>query len=241
MVARIEAGRRGVIRGFATAALLSGPALLVGGAALAQQRQQAAAKKTTAEGLVPATEDLMREHGVLARVLLIYEAGIRRLGQGEDIEPLVFKQTGEVVRDFVHEYHEKFEEEMIFPRFKKAGRMVELVDALAAQHAQGRQFTQNLLQNAATANTAEKKAALVEAMKSSIALYRPHTAREDTDLFPTLRSLVTPNEFNDISESMEKIERDKFGADGFEKVAKMVEGLEKKIGIHDLAQAKPKE
>jgi hemerythrin-like domain-containing protein len=242
MAAEFGTRRRWLTGALGTAGLLVVPAAFA--PALGQTeapRPAAPARKTTAEGLVPATEDLMREHGVLDRVLLIYEAGIRRLGGGEDIEAVVFKQTSELMRDFVHEYHEKSEEELIFPRFKKAGRMVELVDALAAQHAEGRAFTQVILQNSAAANTTEKRNAMIEAMKGSIALYRPHTAREDTDLFPTLRSLMTPNEFEDLSAMMEKNEKDRFGADGFEKVAKRTEALEKKIGIHDLAQAKPKE
>jgi hypothetical protein len=39
---------------------------------------------------VGATEDLMREHGVLNRILLIYEEGLRRLRAKEDVPPSVF-------------------------------------------------------------------------------------------------------------------------------------------------------
>ena len=78
-------------------------------------------KKGEDEAISP-PEDLMREHAILDRVLLIYEAGIRRMGQGEDIDPAVFTQSATIVRDFIHDYHEKSEEELIFPRFKTAGR-----------------------------------------------------------------------------------------------------------------------
>jgi hemerythrin-like domain-containing protein len=189
---------------------------------------------------VPATEDLMREHGVAARILLIYEAGIRRIGQGEDIEPAILAQAAEVMRDFVHDYHEKSEEDFIFPRFKKAGRMVELVDTLLAQHAAGRTLTERLLQAAPNANTEEKRKGMLETMQAMITLYRPHMAREDTDVFPTLRSLVTPKEFDEISEALEKAEKAKFGGDGFEKTAKKVEAIEKRFGTNDISQYTPK-
>ena len=42
-----------------------------------------------AEEVTP-PEDLMREHGVLDRVLFIYEAAIRRLSSNEDFDPLPF-------------------------------------------------------------------------------------------------------------------------------------------------------
>ncbi len=209
--------------------------------ALADERPQGKSTKAEAESPVPPTEDLMREHGVLRRILLIYEASARRLGQGEDMEPAVFVQTAETMRDFIHGYHEKLEEDHVFPIFKKAGRMVQLVDVLLTQHAAGRKLTDHILQLAPTApSNSEQRKAMIDAMQASIALYRPHAAREDTDLFPTLRHLVTPNEFDALGETFEKEENSKFGADGFEKVAKKIEQIEKRIGTNDLGQYTPK-
>ena len=95
------------------------------------------AKKKTEES-IPPSEDLMREHAILDRLLLVYESGLRRAGQGEDIDPAVFVQSATIVRDFIHDYHEKLEEELVFPSFKDAGRMVELVNVLITQHGAGR-------------------------------------------------------------------------------------------------------
>jgi hemerythrin-like domain-containing protein len=199
------------------------------------------AKKGTDDSVTP-TEDLMREHGVLQRLLLIYDAGSRRLEQGEDMDPGVFVQSSETIRDFIHDYHEKLEEDHVFPRFKKAGRMVELVDMLATQHAAGRKLTDRILQMAPTAlKTSDQRKVMIGLMRATITLYLPHVAREDTDLFPTLRSLMTASEFEALGETFEKAETAKFGSDGFEKTAKLCEQIEKKIGIHDLAQAMPKE
>lgn len=202
--------------------------------------QSPAGKKSAEAVPVTATEDLMREHGVVSRLLLIYGAGVRRLGQGEDIEPTVFVQAAETMRDFVHDYHEKNEEEHVFPRFKTAGRMVELVTVLAAQHAACRKLTARIIELAPKSAGKAERDSMIEAMQATITLYWPHAAREDTDVFPTLRSLVTPNEFEQIGEMLEKSETEKFGADGFEKVAKKVEALEKRIGINDLSQFTPK-
>jgi hemerythrin-like domain-containing protein len=226
--------RRHLLVGAAGSLLLSAPVLA--------ERRQAAPKKKTAEAIpVTATEDLMREHGVLQRILLIYEAGARRIGQGEDIDPAVFSQAAETMRDFIHDYHEKSEEEHVFPRFKKAGRMVELVEVLLVQHTAGRKLTERVLQSAeASRGNKEQRTALTDAMQATITLYRPHAAREDTNIFPTLRSLMTPNEFEELGETLEKAEVAKFGNDGFEKMAKRVEQLEKRIGTDDLAQATPK-
>jgi hemerythrin-like domain-containing protein len=213
-------------------------ALLLASPALAQQATPSKTKAT--EGGIPATERLMRDSGVLLRILAIYEAGARRLGSGEDIEPAIFTQAAETMRDFVHGYHEKQEEEHVFPRFKKAGRMVELVDVMQAQHAAGQKLTARILELAPKSASKTERQGLIEAMQASIVLYRPHVARELTDVWPTLRTLVTPNEFDELSAALEKDETEKLGKDGFEKMAKKIEALEKRIGINDISQFTPK-
>jgi hemerythrin-like domain-containing protein len=213
-------------------------ALLVATPALAQQTAPTKTKAT--EGGITATERLMRDSGVLLRILAIYEAGGRRLGGGEDIEPAIFTQAGETMRDFVHSYHEKQEEEQVFSRFKKAGRMVELIDVMQAQHSAGQKLTAHILELAPKSATKNDRQAMIDAMQASIVLYRPHVARELTDVWPTLRTLVTPNEFDELSALLEKDEAEKLGKDGFDKTVKKVEALEKRIGINDLSQFTPK-
>jgi len=233
-MAIILSARRRWLIGTAGALLLATPAL-------AQNRRQANPTKTKAtEGGITATERLMRDSGLLLRILAIYEAGGRRLGGGEDIEPAIFTQAAEAMRDFVHDYHEKQEEEQIFPRFKKAGRMVELIDVMQAQHASGQKLTARILELAPKSATKNERQAMIEAMQAASVLYRPHVARELTDVWPTLRTLLTPNEFDDLSATLEKGETEKFGKDGFDKMAKKVEALEKRIGINDISQFNPK-
>jgi len=196
--------------------------------------------KKKAEDAISPPEDLMREHAILDRILLIYESGMRRLGQGEDIDPAVFVQSATIMRDFIHDYHEKSEEELVFPRFKTAGRMVELVNVLLTQHGAGRKLTERILAAAPQARSREPREAMGRDIQALIAMYRPHAAREETDLFPTLRQLVTGDEYDGIADELEKRERQAFGADGFEKIAKKVAEVETVIGIHDLDVFTPK-
>src|SRR5437588_1601963 len=87
---------------------------------------------------VGAAEDLMREHGVLNRILLIYEEGLRRLRAREDVTPDVFHKPATLVRTFVEDYHEKLEENFIFPEFEQQKMLVDLVKVLREQHQAGR-------------------------------------------------------------------------------------------------------
>src|SRR5437764_1919773 len=93
----------------------------------------ARADEKKAEEDVPATEDLMREHGVLNRALLIYEEGLRRLRERREVGPAVFQSTAQLVRRFVEDYHERLEERFIFPEFEKRGKLADLVRVLRQQ------------------------------------------------------------------------------------------------------------
>ena len=53
-------------------------------------------EKIDPEAGVTAPEDLMKEHGVLNRCLLIYEEGMRRLRAREAVAPEVFQHTAKI-------------------------------------------------------------------------------------------------------------------------------------------------
>ena len=75
-------------------------------------------------------------------------------------------------------------------------------------------------------------------MRRFIAMYRP--AREDTVLFPKLRSVVSADVFDAMADDFERDERCKFGEDGFEMMVDRVARLERTLGIYDLAKFTPR-
>jgi hemerythrin-like domain-containing protein len=237
MAADSQPGKRDLLKMAAVAGATFAGGLIVPPAFAAKARK----KESEKEAEVTPPEDLMREHGMLDRLLLVYEAGLRKFASNEDFDPAVITTAAETVRDFIENYHEKSEEQAIFPRFRKAGKMVELVDILLAQHQAGRRVTQVILQSASgSRKDGDDRRRLVNSIEAFIAMYRPHAAREDTDLFPLLRSLVSAHEYDAMAEDFEKKEHQLFGEDGFEMMAKRVASLEQQIGIHDLAQFTPR-
>ena len=119
--------------------------IIFGGAALAGvgllHGAEAEKKGDEQEAEVGPPEDLMREHGVLKRVLLIYSEALRRLDAKEDLPPEALADAAGIIRHFVEDYHEKLEEDFLFPRFEKANRLVDLVKVLRTQHQAGRRVT----------------------------------------------------------------------------------------------------
>lgn len=199
-------------------------------------------KKDKPEEDVGATEDLMREHGVLNRILLIYEEGLRRLRAKEEVSPDAFHKPALLVRKFVEDYHERLEENFIFPEFEKKKKQVDLVKVLREQHQAGRKVTDVILRNAVPDQFRKEDARkeLVASCRAFIRMYRPHEAREDTVLFPALHTVLTAKQIKNLGEQFEKEEDKLFGEEGFEKTVDQVAAIEKQLGIYDLSQFTPK-
>jgi hemerythrin-like domain-containing protein len=187
-------------------------------------------------------EDLMREHGVLSRVLLIYEEILGRVRSGRSFPVEVLQRSADLIRRFIEDYHEKLEEEYLFPRFEKAKRLAELVRVLKEQHQAGRRLTDSILGWVQSAESKEKQDELRLARDLSlfIRMYRPHKAREDTVLFPALHSLISAKDFERMGDQFEDREKDLFGENGFGQIVTKVAGMERDLGIFELSRVTPK-
>jgi hemerythrin-like domain-containing protein len=185
-------------------------------------------------------EDLMQEHGLLNRVLLIYDSCRTHLINNKSFSKEALLNSAGVIRTFVEDYHENQEENYLFPRFKKANQLVDLVDVLLQQHQAGRRLTAQIMQSAKsqTINNSENEK-LIQALSSFNTMYRPHEAREDTVLFPAFRKIVSKHEYDSLGEEFENNEHKLFGSDGFETMVNKVAGIEKSLGIYELSQFTP--
>ncbi len=217
------------------------PAALLAAAPPAPARKPGAPKDEKKEDEVTPTEDLMREQGLLKRVLLVYDEVRRRIAAGADFPPDVVVGGAKIIRSFIEEYHEELEEKHLFPRFRSHHTLVDLVDVLEEQHKAGRRVTERILALASGGleATGDKKD-LAAALESFTRMYAPHEAREDTVLFPALRRLVSAHEYDALGETFEAEEHRKLGQEGFEGMVPRVADLEKTLGIYDLKQFTPR-
>ena len=210
------------------------------GAGVVLMVSPAADAKAERGGDIPPTEDLMREHGVLRRLLLVYEEAIRKLPSGDAAVVDVIAGAANIVHRFVEGYHEKLEEDFVFPKLEKAGKLVDLTQVLRVQHAAGRKVTDAIRE--ATKQKAlgrEQRPLLIANLQAFIHMYAPHAAWEDTELFPAFRQLYTEAELDRLGDRFEAQEHKLLGGGGFEGSLKEVGDLEKALGIHDLSKFTP--
>jgi hemerythrin-like domain-containing protein len=228
-------------RTFLRRAAGSGLAVIVAGVSSRAGATPAPKKERSEDDDVSPTEDLMREHGILRRLLLVYGEALRRIDIKTELKPEPIARSAEIVRAFIEDYHERDEEEFIFPRFDKAGKLVDLVTTLRAQHQAGRKLTAEILRLASPAALASPtdRATLAETMRRFVRMYEPHAAREDTVLFPAFRALVGEKELDRLQGVFEEKEKALPGG-GFEKMVATVTTIEESMGIADLAEFTPK-
>jgi hemerythrin-like domain-containing protein len=167
---------------------------------------------------------------------------VRRLGAREALPPDALTRTAGLVRRFVEDYHARLEEDFVFPRFEKAGRLPELVGVLRVQHQRGRALTDQVLRLGAPGALKgdPERRQLGEVLRAFIRMYGPHAAHEDTVLFPALRGIVGHKDYDALGEQFEEKEHVLFGERGFEKLVGEITAVEQGLGLAELAQFTPK-
>lgn len=213
---------------------------------LAEPYPQSAEGKKKAEDKEPevtATEDLMREHGVLRRALLVFLEVVPKLRQNAaGVDAAALQQTAKLFRTFGEDYHERMlEEQHIFPLIRKQGpELKRYADILVEQHNRGREVTDYVL---AVTSRPRISAAQVEplsnVLETFVLMYQNHAAREDTIVFPAWKKNFTDKQLDEISDQFEDIEHKMFGKDGFEDAEKKISNIEGELGFADLAQFTP--
>jgi hemerythrin-like domain-containing protein len=212
--------------------------------------QQTTGQEQSEPDDVSTNEGLMREHGILKRALLIYDEVVRRIDAKQDFPSQTVIDSAQIVRNFIEDYHEKLEEEHLFPLFRNyfrrqdvlrlyAQKLVDLVDILHEQHQAGRQLTDRIVSTLQSLKTPDDRRKLAQDLRAFIRMYTPHVAREDTVLFPALHVIVTRQEYKALGEKFAEIEHKTFGGDGFDNYLDQITAFEKRLGVYDLAQFTP--
>ena len=191
-------------------------------------------------GEVTATEDLMREHGVLRRALLVYTAVAARIQTNPSaVPPDALQKTAKLFRAFGEEYHEKkLEETYIFPAVKKVGgEAAAYPDILVTQHNRGREITDYVIAVTQGGKLGPNNAVpLSKALDAFVLMYRNHAAREDTIIFPAWKQTLTAQQLDEMNDKFEDIEHEQFGEDGFEDAVKQISAIESSLSLSDIAQ-----
>jgi len=183
---------------------------------------------------VGAIEDLMREHGVIRRILVVYrESALRLRTDAASVSPDALSRAARLMQDFGENYHERMlEEARLFPVVKKAGGpAASLIDPLIAQHNRGREITNYVLSVTKAAIAAAAAEPLARALEGFARMYEEHAAQEDTVVFQAFKKSLSKKQLAELGEEFEEIEHKTFGKDGFDDANQKIAAIEQALGI----------
>jgi len=236
-------------REFLQSSIVVGASLLIAGCGSRasssiekHEKEKAADKGKGKEPEVTATEDLMREHGVLRRALLVYtETALKLRTNPSAIDPPALQKTAKLFRVFGEKYHEKkLEEAYIFPAVKtfqgESVSYAQVVDTLTDQHKRGREITDYIIEVTGRPKLTGDSEPLARTLESFVLMYRNHAAREDTIIFPAWKTTLSDKQLDEMNDKFEDIEHEQFGEDGYEQAVKQIGDIETSLGLADLAQ-----
>lgn len=212
---------------------IAGASILLG-ACREDERARADQPKPEGEPEVGATEDLMREHGVIRRVLVVYREAAARLHARPAAVPAdALQRAAQLMRSFAEDYHEKqLEEAYLFPELvKSGGSLTDTIHTLTAQHRRGREITGYVLAVTRRPISADSARPLALALESFARMYEAHAALEDTVVFPAWKKALGPKALAEAGERFEAIEHEFFGKDGFEDAVARVDAIERSFGL----------
>src|SRR3989338_8471919 len=122
------------------------------------------------------TETLVEEHKLIKRMIDVLEKAANRLENGKEINPSVFEQAADFIRNFADKFHHAKEEDILFKEMIKKG-MPEKdspIEAMLIEHEQGRDFVKGVAEGAEEMKAGNKNAAkkIIENARGYIELLR---------------------------------------------------------------------
>ena len=186
-------------------------------------------------------EILMRQHGMLARLMLVYDKCSQDLSAGKSFPIEALRNAALIIRSYIEDFHENLEGEILFPYCSKSDSLSWLVQLLYIQHAAGRKLTDRILSLCQDTSfpDPERGLKLSQHMTEFNRMYRLHAAWEDTVLLPELKKLLGQDHNSSLAEEISRRQQEVLGINGTENLLDRIAAIERMLEIHQLWQVTP--
>jgi hemerythrin-like domain-containing protein len=182
-----------------------------------------------------ATEILKGEHRVILRMIRVLNVASNRLDRGEDVSLDVFMKAVEFTRTFADRCHHGKEQDTLFPLMGVRGIPTQAgpIAVMLMEHEDGRRYVRGLAEALARYEGGDEGArrAIIDNARGYAELLDQHIYKEDNILYALGDRVLSQIDNRELLEKFERIEREVMGEGKHEYYLRMIEDLERKMGV----------
>ena len=182
-----------------------------------------------------ATDELKHEHRTIERMLTVIDEAAYKRKLGRDLPPHFFPYVVDFVRNFADRCHHGKEEDNLFPAMEKRGIPGQdgPIGMMLVEHDRGRLYVRQM-EEASNRLASGDIAALSAAVENAVGysqLLRQHIYKEDNILYKIADQVLTASDDKELMAKFEEVERERMGPGKHAEYLKLVEELEREVGI----------
>jgi hemerythrin-like domain-containing protein len=178
-----------------------------------------------------ATEQLRHEHEAVTLALSILDKFLRRIGDGQEVNPEHFAQVLEFLQVFADKCHHGKEEEFLFPALEAAGipKTGGPLGVMLSEHERGRELIRQIADAWQKYQAGDRAAAagLIASARNYIALLNDHIFKENNILFPMAEARLSADTQEKLLKEFDRLEVERIGAGKHEQFHKTLDSLKK--------------
>ena len=177
------------------------------------------------------TEQLMKEHRLIEKILEVLAALANDAEQGTGPDPARARDTLTFFREFADRCHHGKEERHLFPRLAEHGYGPQMgpVAVMLSEHDQGRAYLRAVGEALENLDAPGTRARFAQAARGYVELLKGHIYKEDNILFRLADSCFTDEDQRTVAEGFDAVETEEMGAGAHERFHAMAEELIKTL------------
>jgi hemerythrin-like domain-containing protein len=176
------------------------------------------------------TDELMNEHRVIERMLVVVSNACDRLENGQEVEQELFVGAADFFKNFADRCHHGKEEKLLFVKMQERGVSGEVgpIAVMLREHQDGRGHVRKIAELSATKMNQKTKDGLVRVGRAYVDLLSKHIQKEDNILYPMANQILTKEDQEELAKGFEEVEENVMGPGVHERYHHMIDEWEKK-------------
>ena len=175
-----------------------------------------------------ATDLLKDEHRLIERALAALATANAQLEQGDPVRPGLFLGMVEFLEGFVHSFHYRREEGVLFTAMERAGatRTTGPLGAAMLEHETSRTSARAIRSCAERWEAGDDSARddLADETRRLVSMLKQHIAREDQLIFPMAEDMIPQRDHFQLLDDLMQLEPEGQGQEFFEALVAALEG-----------------